>query len=724
MTALWFRTDLIATDDASDPHRVKLVDTISGRVAKISRRDLATLRDLTTLRDVGANGTRATDDHSSPSAAAVALVNDAIAMGLMNRRAVPGGTTWYQSVLAVAGRLVCVRLPLFSIDPIAHQLSRRCDLLFHPLAIAFWILVVASAAGSVMIGWDRALESAGRMQLWGDRSTAGWVAIAAIFVLTKMVHELAHATACRRAGVACGEIGLMFFVGMPCPYCDVSLVSRLDSAIGRAGVMLAGIYVELVVAALATVIWWISPSGPIEAMALNVMIVCGISTLVFNANPLMRMDGYYVLSDIVGTSNLRAKAATAWQRLVSSRLGNWSRGRGTITIADCSLATYHAASAVYRLWVMIAIGWMVLSIADSIHLRPLGMAYASLLVVPMSLAAVAAVDRVLCGKGPWQQSHWVRRGAIVLGVMTIVAVILFTPLRREIVVTGMLDVADATPIHASQSGWIIRRHADFETIVSDGQPLWQLDDPRLRLEQVAWDSRKRLAELQSLGLRRSALHDDSPDLAWDLDAANRRLVETHLQSLADRKEKLTLRSPASGVLLPPPTLASPDAVSFEVPRQMINDAGDDALSTSDRYVTSGEFLGRIGDPNRLAVTLRVDARHRRLIRPGQSVRVIGDFGDKRFSPWSVETVVGTISEIRQGDRSISDVSLSVWNPSQMHFDLRCDLADDVASIGLPGSQPSQVATLPIGAEVIGRIHVGDESLWNRAVRAIRESIGE
>lgn len=717
MTALWFRTDLIATDDASDPHRVKLVDAISGRVAKISRRDLAT------LRDIGTSGAGGANDQSSPPAATVALVNEAIAMGLMNRRAAAGKTTWYQSVLAVAARLVCVRLPLFSIDPIARTLARRFEWLFHPLAIAFWLLVVSLAAGSVMIGWDRALESAGRLQLWSDRSTAGWIAIAAIFVLTKIMHELAHATACRRAGVACGEIGLMFFVGMPCPYCNVSLVSRLDSAIGRAGVMLAGIYVELVIAAIATVVWWVSPSGPIEAMALNVMIVCGISTLVFNANPLMRLDGYYVLSDIVGTSNLRARAATAWQRLVSSRLGNWTCGRGTVSMPECLLATYHATSAVYRLWVMLAIGWMVLSIADSIHLRPLGMAYASLLVVPMLLAFGVTVYGVLRGKGPWQQSHWVRRGSIVLGVMIIVAMILFAPLRREIVVTGVLDVADATPVHSPQPGWIVQSHADFETIVSDGQPLWQLDDPRLRLEQVAWDSRKRLADLHSLGLRRSALQDDSSDLAWDLDAANRRLVETHLQSLADRKEKLTLRSPAAGVLLPPPVLVSTDATSFLSRRIEASDASD-ALTMPDRYVTSGEFLGRIGDPNRLAVTFRVDARHRRLVRQGQSVRVIGDFGDKKFSPWSVETLVSTISEIRQADRADANVSLSVWNPSQKHFDLRCDLADDAASVWMLGSGASQLATLPIGAEVIGRIHVGDESLWNRAVRTIRESIGE
>lgn len=712
MTALWFRTDLIEADDSCDPRRAKLIDAVSGRVAKISRRDLATLHRFG--RDSSPH------EQETASGDTAALINDAIRMGLMNRRAKVAHGHWQQLWATGPARLLCIRLPLFSIDRLAQRLSQRSDMLFHPLAIAFWSLAILIAAASVLVGWDRAVLSAGRMQLWGEYSMAGWTAIATIFVLTKVAHELAHAAACRRGGAACGEIGLMFFVGMPCPYCDVSLVSRLDSAMARAGVMLAGIYVELVIASIATAVWWIASPGPVEAMALNVMIVCGISTLVFNANPLMRLDGYYILSDMIGTSNLRARATAAWQQLVSSRLGNWSRGRAPITVAETSLATYHAASAVYRVTVMLAIGWMVLAIADSVQMRPLGMAFVAMLVLPMLFAVASGISGVISGKGPWGQSHWSRRGAVVLASGVIAAIILLTPLRREVVVTGTLDIADATPIHAIQSGWIIDRQVDFESPVSSGQPLWRLDDPRLRLELAAWDNRKRLASLQSAALRRSALSDHSPDMAWDLDAANRRLVESQLQSLVDRSDRLELTSPASGILLPPPNT------------QRQTDLGDRvAQSTTDmvgRYADAGEYLARVGDPKRLAVTLYVDARHRRLIREGQAVRLIGDFGDATARPWTAETVVGPISEIRQGDQAAAVPSMSLWNPSQKQFDLRCDLPENASATWIEsynsGSNVGSLATLPIGAEVTARIRVGDESLWTRAVRSIRESLGE
>jgi hypothetical protein len=202
-----------------------------------------------------------------------------------------------------------------------------------------------------------------------------------------------------------------------------------------------------------------------------------------------------------------------------------------------------------------------------------------------------------------------------------------------------------------------------------------------------------------------------------LDAAYRRLVESQLRSLVDRSERLVLTSPASGILLP----------RASNPKRQ-TDVGDRLTETRTdmvgRYADAGEYLARVGDPNRLAVTLYVDARHRRLIREGQAVRLIGDFGDATAVPWTAETVVGKISEIRQGDQPAAVPSMSVWNPSQKQFDLRCDLPDDASATRIESYNAGSLATLPIGAEVTARIRVGDESLWDRAVRSIRESLGE
>src|SRR5207237_5365510 len=93
------------------------------------------------------------------------------------------------------------------------------------------------------------------------------------------------------------EMGALFLVFSPCMYCNVSDAWTLPSKWKRIIISAAGIYVELIIAAMATFVWWNTPSQPfINNMALSLMVVCSVSTVVFNANPLMRYDGYYVLA--------------------------------------------------------------------------------------------------------------------------------------------------------------------------------------------------------------------------------------------------------------------------------------------------------------------------------------------------------------------------------------------------------------------------------------------
>jgi len=734
MTALWFRTDLIEVDDTRDPRRAKLIDAVSGRVARLSRHDLSLLRTYRP-RLKQARADQLSADQSEADLVPPSLVADALRMGLMNRRVVPRPSRWARIWASGPARWLCIRVPLFSVDRLAQQLSRQSGLLFHPLAVAVWSLAIMVCAASVLFGWQRAIESAGRMHLWGEQSAGGWLAIAIVFVLTKVAHELGHATACRRSGAACGEIGMMIFAGVPCPYCDVSLVSRLDSAASRAGVMLAGIYVELVLASIATVCWWLSGPGMVQAIALNVMMVCGISTVLFNANPLMRLDGYYVLADVIATANLRGRAAAAWQGLITSRLAGWPRGRVAFSCGEAALAAYHGAAVVYRLMVMVAIAWMVFAVSGSIQMRPLGIALVMLLAVPLLGSVMGTTMAVLAGKGPWHASPAPRRWAIVAAVITITGLILFTPIRREVIVSGRVDVARWTPIHASRNGWIVQMQHDYHAPVRQGDPLWQLDDPQLQFELVAWNSRQRLATLQSAALRRSALHDDSTDMAWDLDAANRRLVNSQLQSLVDRQTKQTVLAPMSGILLPPeiPATRSGNGQTTGTPAVAAEHADGTAAG---RYVTAGEYLGRVGDPTSWCVTLVVEARHRRLIRPGQVVRTIGDLGDDTTAPWSVDTVVGSISEIQPNDhptasnRQVSSSLGSLWDDSSRQFEVRCDLPSGSLSAPLDASTeqatrvtPASWATVPMGSHVIAKIRVADESLWQKSKRWMREAIG-
>ena len=142
-----------------------------------------------------------------------------------------------------------------------------------------------------------------------------WFLLAIVLGVTKVLHEFGHGLACKRFGGRCHEMGLMFLVLTPCLYANVSDSWLLKSKWKRAFIAAAGMYVELVIASIAVFVWWFSIPGLVHHLALNVIVVCSVSTLIFNANPLLRYDGYYILADLMEIPNLRQKSSAMLNRV-------------------------------------------------------------------------------------------------------------------------------------------------------------------------------------------------------------------------------------------------------------------------------------------------------------------------------------------------------------------------------------------------------------------------
>jgi putative peptide zinc metalloprotease protein len=139
-----------------------------------------------------------------------------------------------------------------------------------------------------------------------------WFALGVV----KVIHEFGHGLSCKAFGGEVHEMGALFLVFSPCLYCNVSDAWTLPDKWKRIIISAAGIYVELIIAAIATFVWWNTPAHPfINNLALSLMVVCSVSTVVFNANPLMRYDGYYVLADLLEIPNLRDRSNRFLQRL-------------------------------------------------------------------------------------------------------------------------------------------------------------------------------------------------------------------------------------------------------------------------------------------------------------------------------------------------------------------------------------------------------------------------
>jgi putative peptide zinc metalloprotease protein len=172
--------------------------------------------------------------------------------------------------------------------------------LFSWVGLVAWLALMGSAALIVAQNWAELTDNV----LDRVMAAEGLFMLALCYPIIKVLHELGHGYAAKRFGCEVREMGVMLLVLFPVPYVDATPSAALRSKWQRAGVAAAGIIVELTLAAIAALIWVQAEPGLLRAVAFNVMLIGGVSTLVINGNPLLRFDGYYVLSDVIEVPNL------------------------------------------------------------------------------------------------------------------------------------------------------------------------------------------------------------------------------------------------------------------------------------------------------------------------------------------------------------------------------------------------------------------------------------
>jgi multidrug efflux pump subunit AcrA (membrane-fusion protein) len=177
------------------------------------------------------------------------------------------------------------------------------------------IALMISAGLMVLLHFDTFMAKLPSYREYFNFTTIGylWLALAVV----KVIHEFGHGISCKMFGGEVHELGLLFLCFSPAMYCNVSDAWKMPNKWHRIMISFAGIYVELVIASLATFVWWNYDQvatwiqfDPIfvRNLSLALMVVCSVSTVIFNGNPLMRYDGYYILADWIEIPNLREKA--------------------------------------------------------------------------------------------------------------------------------------------------------------------------------------------------------------------------------------------------------------------------------------------------------------------------------------------------------------------------------------------------------------------------------
>lgn len=383
---------------------------------------------------------------------------------------------------------MALRVPLWDPGRFLDRHLRWWRLLWSRPAGLLWLAVVLPAALMLPAQWGELVGNLSDRVLQADNL----LLMALVFPAIKALHELGHATATRAAGGEVHDMGVMLLVLMPVPYVDASAANVLRSRWQRALVGAAGMVVELFIAALAFYAWLLLEPGIVRAVCFNVIFIAGISTLVFNGNPLLRYDAYYILADLAELPNLAAQSSRYWGYLLQRHL---LRLRDVESPAQTRserlwFGCYGLASALYRVFVSLAIALFIgsrfffigvvlaLWALATMSLLPLFKAFKSLRALPEARERAGHVRAVLA--------------ATVVAVVLLVAVL---PLPHRTVAQGVIWLPEQSIMRAGSPGFFRSFGAAPGSLVAPGMLLARSVDPTLDAEVRLL--RARVDELQA-----------------------------------------------------------------------------------------------------------------------------------------------------------------------------------------------------------------------------------
>lgn len=461
-----------------------------------------------------------------------------------------------------------LRFPLFDPDRLLNWMNPATRHLFGWSGAVLWILLAGWAAVLAGAHWNE-LTNGISDQLFAAENL---LLIALVFPAAKLIHEFAHAMAVKARGGEVHEMGVMLLVLMPIPYVDASASLAFREKRDRILVGAAGMLGELLLAALALFVWVNVEPGPVRAIAYNVLVVAGVSTLVFNANPLLRFDGYYMLSDLLEIPNLGQRANAHLGYLVRRYLlGVKNLVPGNDAPGERSWFVFYAiASFFYRLSITITIAILVAEQYFIVGVLLAIWALYSMLVLPVAKKIGYLFSAV--------ELHGSRARALAttgLLAAIVTAIVVWLPAPSWTRTEGVAIAPEQARVRAATDGFVKAVLARPNSSVHRGDPLIETEDPEMvaRVEILA-------AQLKEQRARYTAAHDDRVQM--NIIREEIAHIESRLDEAQARARDLLIRSPGEGIFV-------------------MADAGD----APGRFVRRGELLGYVMDYSNLAVQVVV-----------------------------------------------------------------------------------------------------------------------
>jgi putative peptide zinc metalloprotease protein len=428
--------------------------------------------------------------------------------------------------------IMFARIPLLDPDAFLKRSLPVARAVFSRFGFAVWALVMLAA---IKVGVDN--FGALRNQSEGLLAPGNLFWLYVGLVLVKAFHEFGHAFACRRFGGEVHTMGVMLLLFTPVPYMDATASWSFRSRWQRAVVGAAGMYVEMFVAALAMFVWAATGPGVVHSVAYNMIFVASVSTVFFNANPLLRFDGYYILSDLLDIPNLHQRSTALLRHLVEYHAFGFKKSTNPARSRQETgwLAFFAISSGTYKAIVFSAI---LFFIADEFLILGILMAV---------VCAVVWVCRpiyrliVYLASSPRLERTRLRAVSVTLGAVGLVLGVLeFVPAPNWFRSPGVLQAQALSVVAAPVAGEVAEVLAADGAVVTKGQPLVRLVNRELELR--LWAALAQLDETEAL--RRRALRQATADLAPL--ATRAEAIRKLVARLEEDREALTVLSPQAG----------------------------------------------------------------------------------------------------------------------------------------------------------------------------------
>ena len=429
-----------------------------------------------------------------------------------------------------------LRVPLGDPSAILQRLGFLPGLVLNRLTLWIWLAVIGVAMVVAAFEWKPLSVHAADYMGTPRYLLLAWVC----FPILKALHELGHLLAVRRWGGEVHEVGFSLFVLVPAPYVDASAAAAFSSRLQRAVVGAAGMMVELLVAAAALTVWLNVQPGLLRDLAFVTMFIAGVSTLMFNGNPLLRFDAYYILCDVLDLPNVDSRSKAWWMSAVLRALGGtpsrmqWSEGELKW------LVLYAPASFVYRVVISCV---LVLWLGE--HSTLLGVAAALFLSAAVIVKpAASSVARLWAGAAAGNARG--RAGALAAAAaVTFIAAACLVPLPFHTVASGVVWPPEHARVRPATDGFITEVLARDGDRVAAGQVLVVLDDPALFAQRDSLTSR-----LEQLHASRYTALLSSTEQARNIEEEIAR-VQSELQRVEQKIGHLEVRAHTAGTLVMP-----------------------------------------------------------------------------------------------------------------------------------------------------------------------------